>query len=52
MEKSGRKKRQGGMPRPNQPAAIICLLGLTLPQKSIMGVILVMALLAFELFNF
>ncbi len=37
--------------RPNQ-AGKNELLGLSLPQKSIMGLILVVALLAFELFNF
>ena len=40
----------GGKPRPQLPNNV--LLGLNLPQKSIMGVILIMALLAFELFNF
>ncbi|MBK8904840.1 MAG: hypothetical protein IPM53_26910 [Anaerolineaceae bacterium] len=41
----------GGHPRPNTTSGNL-LLGLNLPQKSIMGVILVVALLAFELFNF
>ena len=41
----------GGLPRPNTTGSNL-LLGLKLPQKSIMGVILVVALLAFELFNF
>lgn len=40
-----------GFPRPNTTGRNL-LLGLNLPQKSIMGVILVVALLAFELFNF
>lgn len=40
-----------GLPRPNTTSGNL-LLGLKLPQKSIMGVILVVALLAFELFNF
>ena len=41
----------GGNPRPSQPDGN-ALLGLNLPQKTIMGVILVVALVAFELFNF
>ncbi|WP_420645656.1 hypothetical protein [Candidatus Leptofilum sp.] len=41
----------GATPRPLQ-SDNNALLGLNLPQKSIMGVILVVALVAFELFNF
>lgn len=44
-------KTLGANPRPNQSGSNM-LLGLNLPQKSIMGVILIVALLAFELFNF
>ncbi len=44
-------QNSGGKPRPNQTGSNL-LLGLNLPQKSIVGVILVVALLAFELFNF
>ena len=50
METQG-AQNGSGKPRP-QPASSNTLLGLNIPQKSIMGVILVMALLAFELFNF
>ena len=50
MENQG-AKNSGGMPRPNQPGGN-ALLGLNLPQKTIMGIILVVALVAFELFNF
>lgn len=49
METQG-GQNSGGQPRPQTTGNI--LLGLNIPQKSIMGVILVMALLAFELFNF
>ncbi|MCA9920264.1 MAG: hypothetical protein KC445_20050 [Anaerolineales bacterium] len=41
----------GGTTRPN-PSGSNALLGLNLPQKTIMGLILVVALVAFELFNF
>jgi len=50
METQG-AQNGGGLPRPNTSGGNL-LLGLNLPQKSIMGVILVVALLAFELFNF
>lgn len=50
METQG-AQNGGGLPRPNTTSGNL-LLGLNLPQKSIMGVILVVALLAFELFNF
>ena len=50
METQG-AQNGGGKPRPSQASNNI-LLGLNIPQKSIMGIILVMALLAFELFNF
>ncbi len=50
METQG-AQNGGGLPRPNTTGGNL-LLGLNLPQKSIMGVILVVALLAFELFNF
>lgn len=44
---------QNGRSKPrSQKSSNNMLLGLNLPQKSIMGVILVVALLAFELFNF
>jgi hypothetical protein len=49
MESQG-AQNGGGKPRPQLPNN--GLLGLNLPQKSIMGIILIMALLAFELFNF
>ena len=44
-------KNGGGQPRAKPPGSN-SLLGLNLPQKSIVGAILVVALLAFELFNF
>ncbi len=50
METQG-AQHGSGQPRP-QKSSNNALLGLNLPQKSIMGVILVVALLAFELFNF
>jgi hypothetical protein len=50
METQG-AQNGGGLPRPNTTSGNL-LLGLNLPQKSIMGAILVVALLAFELFNF
>ena len=50
METQG-AQNGSGKPRPQKPSSNE-LLGLNLPQKSIMGVILVVALLAFELFNF
>lgn len=50
METQG-ARNGSGRPRP-QESSNNMLLGLNLPQKSIMGVILVVALLAFELFNF
>ena len=50
METRGAQNNDGNS-RPNKPGSN-ALLGLNLPQKSIMGVILVVALLAFELFNF
>jgi hypothetical protein len=50
METQG-AQNGGGLPRPNTTGGNL-LLGLNLPQKSIMGAILVVALLAFELFNF
>lgn len=50
METQG-AQNSGGKPRP-PVASNNALLGLNLPQKSIMGIILVVALLAFELFNF
>lgn len=50
MENQGAKNMSGN-PRPNQPGSN-ALLGLNLPQKTIMGIILVVALVAFELFNF
>ena len=50
METRGAQNHDGNS-RPNKPGSN-ALLGLNLPQKSIMGVILVVALLAFELFNF
>lgn len=51
METKGAQQRGGTASRPNQPTSNV-LLGLNLPQKSIMGIILVVALVAFELFNF
>ncbi len=50
METQG-AQNSGTKPRPHGNSSNV-LLGLNLPQKSIMGVILVVALLAFELFNF
>ncbi len=50
METQG-AQNGSGKPRP-QMSVSNELLGLNLPQKSIMGVILVVALVAFELFNF
>ena len=50
METQG-AENSGGKPHSPVPSTNV-LLGLNLPQKSIMGVILVVALLAFELFNF
>lgn len=50
MEMQG-AQNSGGKPRSHK-ANTNALLGLNLPQKSMMGVILVVALLAFELFNF
>ncbi len=50
METQG-AQNDGGKLRPHEVSGNT-LLGLNLPQKSIMGVILVVALLAFELFNF
>lgn len=51
METQG-ANNSGGKPHLQQENNTNLLLGLNLPQKSIMGVILVVALLAFELFNF
>lgn len=50
METQGAQNSSGNS-RLNEPGGNV-LLGLNLPQKSIMGAILVVALLAFELFNF
>jgi hypothetical protein len=50
METQG-AQNGSGKPRPQESSSNV-LLGLNLPQKSIMGVILVVALVAFELFNF
>lgn len=44
-------QQSGGKPRPNQTDSNL-LLGLNLPHKTIIGILLVVALLAFELFNF
>lgn len=50
METQG-AQNGSGKPRPQTPNSNV-LLGLNLPQKSIMGFILIVALVAFELFNF
>lgn len=47
--KGATNNKQAARPMPSGSNA---LLGLNLPQKSIMGIILVVALVAFELFNF
>lgn len=49
--KGAPNQNNDGLAKPQQPGSNK-LLGLNLPQKSIMGVILVVALVAFELFNF
>ncbi|MCP4421364.1 MAG: hypothetical protein GY805_32535 [Chloroflexi bacterium] len=53
MNRQGAQKNNGPNPHPkSQQAGNNALLGLNLPQKSVVGIILVVALLAFELFNF
>jgi hypothetical protein len=52
MNKQGVHKNNEANPHFKQQSGDNLLLGLNLPQKSIMGLILVVALLAFELFNF